>query len=72
MKTAKLLKKFEAKMDGLFDALFSIRDIVDDVEDEQVDYLIGGFIDQIELAIGDGNITPDDIKEQINLAQEQE
>ena len=65
MKVAKLIKKFDSKLDDLYDALYALRDSLDTVEDEQVDYLINGFVDQIELVVDEGKITPDDIKDQI-------
>lgn len=65
MKPAKLINNFENKLDDVFEALYRLRDSLDTVEDEQVDYLINGFVDQIETVIDEGKITPDDIKEQI-------
>lgn len=65
MKPAKLINNFENKLDDVFESLYRLRDSLDTVEDEQVDYLINGFVDQIETVIDEGKITPDDIKEQI-------
>jgi len=65
MKVGKLIKKFETKLDELYESLYELRDSLDMVEDEQVDYLVNGFVDQIELVVDEGKITPDDIKDQL-------
>ena len=71
MKASKLINNFENKLDDVFESLYSLRDSLDTVEDEEVDYLINGFVEQIETVIEEGKITPDDIKEQIyTLAEE--
>lgn len=69
MKVAKLLKKFEVKLDELYEALYALRDSVDMVEDEEVDYLINSFVDQIEQVIDEGKVTPEDIKNQLSLLE---
>lgn len=71
MKVAKLIKKFDSKLDDLYDALYALRDALDTVEDEQVDYLINGFVDQIELVVDEGKITPDDIKDQLYTLEDE-
>ena len=65
MKVTKLIKNFETKLDALYDALYALRDSLDTIEDEEVDYLINAFVDQIELIVDEGKITPDDIKDQL-------
>ena len=65
MKVTKLIKNFETKLDDLYEALYALRDSLDTIEDEEVDYLINGFVDQIELVVDEGKITPDDIKDQL-------
>ena len=51
MKVAKLLKKLDTSVDKLYDALYAVRDGFDGIEDEQIDYLVNGFIEQIENSI---------------------
>ena len=70
MKVGKLIKKFETKLDELYESLYALRDSLDMVEDEQVDYLVNGFVDQIELVVDEGSITPDDIKDQLLSLEE--
>jgi|TARA_R110000772_G_scaffold5899_1_gene20953 hypothetical protein len=71
MKVGKLIKKFETKLDELYESLYELRDSLDMVEDEQVDYLVNGFVDQIELVVDEGKITPDDIKDQLLSLEEE-
>lgn len=71
MKVGKLIKKFETKLDELYESLYALRDSLDMVEDEQVDYLVNGFVDQIELVVDEGKITPDDIKDQLLTLEEE-
>ena len=71
MKVGKLIKKFETKLDELYESLYELRDSIDMVEDEQVDYLVNGFVDQIELVVDEGKITPDDIKDQLLSLEEE-
>jgi len=67
VKVTKLIKNFETKLDDLYESLYALRDSLDAIEDEEVDYLINGFVDQIELVEDEGKITPDDIKDQIHV-----
>ena len=67
MKVNKVLKNFETKVDALYDALYAVRDVFEEIEDEEVDYLVNGFIEQIEISIAEGDICTDDIKEQVRL-----
>ena len=71
MKVGKLIKKFETKLDELYESLYELRDSLDMVEDEQVDYLVNGFVDQIELVVDEGKITPEDIKDQLLSLEEE-
>ena len=72
MKVNKILKKLETKVDNLYDTLYSIRDIFDDIEDEEIDFIVNGFIEQIELSIAEGSICVTDIQEQIRDIAEKE
>ena len=71
MKVGKLIKKFETKLDELYESLYALRDSLDMIEDEQVDYLVNGFVDQVELVVDEGKITPDDIKDQLLTLEEE-
>ena len=72
MKVNKILKKLETKVDNLYDTLYSIRDIFDDIEDEEIDFIVNGFIEQVELSIAEGSICVTDIQEQIKDIAEKE
>ena len=70
MKIAKLLKKLESKIDDLYDALYAVRDVFEDVEDGEIDYLVNGFVEQIEISIAEGKICVSDIQDQIHELEE--
>ena len=65
MKTVKLLKKLESSIDKLYDFLYAVRDGFDDIEDEEIDFLVNGFIEQIEMCIVEGDINIESIRDQI-------
>jgi hypothetical protein len=65
MKTVKLLKKLESSIDKLYDSLYAVRDGFDDIEDEEIDFLVNGFIEQIEMCIVEGDINIESIRDQI-------
>ena len=70
MKVTKLLKKLDASIDRLYDSLYAVRDAFDSVEDEEVDYAVNGFIEQIENSIVEGEFNVGDIQEQISQLPE--
>jgi len=71
MKTAKLLKRLETSVDNLYDSLYAVRDVFDDVEDEEVDFLINAFIEQVENCIVEGDTSVEDIRDQISELPEE-
>ena len=71
MKTAKMLKKLESSIDKLYDSLYAVRDSFDDVEDEEIDFLVNGFIEQVEMCIVDGDINIESIRDQISELPEE-
>lgn len=71
MKTTKLLKKLESSVDRLYDSLYAVRDGFDDVEDEEIDFLVNGFIEQIEMCIVEGDINIESIRDQISELPEE-
>lgn len=70
MKVTKLLKKLDASIDRLYDSLYAVRDAFDSVEDEEIDYAVNGFIEQIENSIVEGEFNVGDIQEQISQLPE--
>lgn len=71
MKTAKLLKRLETSVDNLYDSLYAVRDVFDDVEDEEIDFLINAFIEQVENCIVEGDTSVEDIRDQISELPEE-
>lgn len=71
MKTTKLLKKLESSVDRLYDSLYAVRDGFDDVEDEEIDFIVNGFIEQIEMCIVEGDINIESIRDQISELPEE-
>ena len=71
MKVTKVLKKLDASIDKLYDALYAVRDSFDGIEDEEIDYLVNGFIEQIENNIVEGEFNVADIQDQINELPEE-
>ena len=70
MKVTKLLKRLESKIDSLYDALYAVRDSFDNIEDEEIDFLVNGFIEQLELSIIEGEINVTSIQDQIQQLPE--
>lgn len=66
MKIAKLLKKLDTSIDKLYDSLYAVRDAFDGIEDEEIDYHVNGFIEQLEASITDGDINIEVIRELVN------
>ena len=55
MKASKLLKNLDIRIDKLYDTLYMVREVFADIEDEEVDSLIEGFIEQVETVISEGD-----------------
>lgn len=55
MKATKLLKGLDTKIDKLYDALYMVRDVFEDIEDGEVDELIESFIESVEMVISEGS-----------------
>lgn len=70
MKIAKLLKKLDNSVDKLYDSIYAIRDVLDGVEDEEIDFHINGFIDQLELSITEGEVNIEILRDQISELEE--
>lgn len=66
MKIAKLIKKLDTSIDKLYDSLYAIREAFDGIEDEEIDYYINGFIEQLEISITEGDINVEVMRELIN------
>jgi|TARA_R110000803_G_scaffold82747_1_gene148954 hypothetical protein len=59
---AKLTKKFNEKIEQLYDCLYEVKSIAYDKEDDfELEELLDGFIEQIEYSISDGDINLEQI-----------
>ena len=59
---AKLSKKFNEKVEKLYDCLYEVKGIAYDKEDDcELEELLDGFIEQIEYSISDGDINLEQI-----------
>ncbi len=59
---AKLSKKFNERIEQLYDCLYEVKSIAYDKEDDcELEELLDGFIEQIEYSISDGDINLEQI-----------
>ena len=59
---AKLTKKFNEKIEQLYDCLYEVKSIAYDKEDDfELEELLDGFTEQIEYSISDGDINLEQI-----------
>jgi hypothetical protein len=65
MKKSKLVNNLDKSIDALYDSLYAVRDALEKVEDEEMDFLANSFVDQIELSVVEGEYSYERIKEYI-------
>ena len=65
MKKSKLVNNLDKSIDVLYDSLYAVRDALEKVEDEEMDFLANSFVDQIELSVVEGEYNYEIIKEYI-------
>jgi len=65
MKKSKLVNNLDKSIDVLYDSLYAVRDALEKVEDEEMDFLANSFVDQIELSVVEGEYNYERIKEYI-------
>ena len=61
-----LLKKFDKETEILWDQLYKIKDLLESAEDYELTELGGKFLDQIAEGIEDGEISLEDIRDQVS------
>ena len=66
MTRSALLKKFDKETETLWDQLYKIKDLLESAEDYELTELGGKFLDQIAEGIEDGDISLEDIRDQIS------
>ena len=65
MKRNSVLKKFDKEIENLFDTLYKIKDLLEDTGDYELSELGNGLLDQVTEGLQEGDITVEDIREQI-------
>ena len=66
MKRTSVLKKFDKEIENLWDVVYKIKDVLEGTDDYELSELGGKFLDQIAEGIEEGDISIEDIREQIS------
>ena len=66
MKRSTVLKKFDTEIENLWDTVYKIKDILEGTDDYELSELGGKFLDQIAEGIEEGDVTIENIREQIS------
>ena len=66
MKRSSVLKKFDKEIENMWDTLYKIKDVLESTDDYELSELGGKFLDQIAEGIEEGDVTIEDIREQIS------
>jgi hypothetical protein len=70
MKKNQLLKKLDEKITKLYDHLYDIKNLLDQTEDTDIEYMADEFVEQLETCINDGDPSIEQIKEHIEMYYE--
>ena len=68
----KLINNLDKSIDSLYDSLYAVRDALEKVEDEELDFLANSFVDQLELSVVEGEYNYERIREYIEKLYEEE
>ena len=66
MKRSSVLKKFDKEIENMWDNLYKIKDVLESTDDYELSELGGKFLDQIAEGLEDGDITVENIRDQIS------
>ena len=66
MKRSSVLKKFDKEIENLWDVVYKIKDVLESTDDYELSELGGKFLDQIAEGIEDGDISLQEIRDQIS------
>ena len=66
MKRTAVLKKFDKEVESLWDVLYNIKDLLENTDDYELAELAGKFLDQIAEGFESGDITIEEIRDQIS------
>jgi len=72
MKKSKLINNLDKSIDSLYDSLYAVRDALEKVEDEELDFLANSFVDELELSVVEGEYNYERIREYIEKLYEEE
>ena len=62
MTRASLLKKFDTKVQALYDCLYDIKELLDSTEDYELESAADKFVEDIEEVLSDGEASAEVIK----------
>ena len=65
MTRASLLKKFDTKVQSLYDCLYDVKELLDSTEDYELESAADQFVEDIEEVLSDGEASIEVIKEAI-------
>jgi len=65
MKRSSVLKKFDKEVENLWDNIYRIKELLEDTGDYELSELGNSFLDQISDGLEEGDITVENIREQI-------
>ena len=66
MKRSSVLKKFDKEIENLWDVVYKIKDVLESTDDYELSELGGKFLDQIADIIEEGDISLEEIRDQIS------
>ena len=66
MKRTSVLKKFDKEIENLWDVVYKIKDVLESTDDYELSELGGKFLDQIAEVIEEGDISLQEIRDQIS------
>ena len=66
MKRSSVLKKFDKEIENMWDNLYNIKDVLESTDDYELSELGGKFLNQIAEGLEDGDITIENIRDQIS------
>jgi hypothetical protein len=66
MKRTSVLKKFDKEIENLWDVVYKIKDVLESTDDYELSELGGKFLDQIAEVMEEGDISLENIRDQIS------
>ena len=66
MKRSSVLKKFDKEIENLWDVVYKIKDVLEGTDDYELSELGGKFLDQIAEVMEEGDISLQEIRDQIS------